>query len=71
MGSGWNTTATRGEVAQMLWNLTYLVSTGSKPPVAGDAWVYADGSGDFPTHEEAVAGLGDGSTIHLSSATST
>lgn len=56
MGSGWNVTAnaTRGEVAQMLWNL-----------IPGDYWVYADGSGDYATIEAAAADVGPRDTIHL------
>jgi parallel beta-helix repeat protein len=73
IGPGWHVTAdaTRGEVAQMLWNLVYVATYGTRPPETGEAWVYADGSGDFATLEEAVGGLGAGSTIHLGSGTFT
>ena len=60
LGPNWNVTAntTRGEVAQMLWNLFgHLVPAG--------VWVYADGSGDYPTIEAAVADLETGATIYL------
>jgi parallel beta-helix repeat protein len=62
MGPGWSVTATatRGEVAQMLWNL-----------IPAEAWVYTDGSGDFPTLEAAVAGVGPHTTIHLGPGTFT
>lgn len=59
-GSGWNVsgTATRGEVAQMLYNLLYALAP------AG-VWVYADGSGDYPTIEDAVENIDTGMTIFL------
>ncbi|MBN1630826.1 MAG: right-handed parallel beta-helix repeat-containing protein [Thermoleophilia bacterium] len=38
---------------------------------ARDVWVYADGSGDYPTIEAAVAALGPGSTIRLGKGTFT
>ena len=60
LGPSWNVTAnaTRGEVAQMLWNLFgHLVPAG--------VWVYADGSGDYPTIEAAVADIATGATIYL------
>ena len=43
--AGWNTgaNATRGEVAQILWNLLNLLTPSG-------VWVYADGSGDYPDH---------------------
>lgn len=59
MGSGWyGANATRGEVAQMLWNLIYVLT----PP---GVWVYADGTGDYPTIEAAVADIDPGTTIYL------
>ncbi len=60
LGPSWDVTAnaTRGEVAQMLWNLFgHLVPAG--------VWVYADGSGDYPTIEAAVADIATGTTIYL------
>ena len=50
--------ATRGEVAQVLWNLLNLLGPSG-------VWVYADGSGDYPTIEAAVADVDPGTTIHL------
>jgi parallel beta-helix repeat protein len=60
MGSGWNVSATasRGEVAQMLYNLLDVLSPSG-------VWVYADGSGDYPTIEAAVAAIDAGETIYL------
>ena len=60
LGPSWDVTAnaTRGEVAQMLWSLFgHLVPAG--------VWVYADGSGDYPTIEAAVADIATGTTIYL------
>ena len=58
MGPGWSVdaTATRGEVAQMLWNLLALLR--GVGPGEGDVWVYVDGSGDYPTLEAAIAASG-------------
>jgi parallel beta-helix repeat protein len=60
MGAGWNVsaTATRGEVAQMLWNLLGVLT----PP---GVTVLADGTGDYPTIEDAVADIDTGTTIYL------
>jgi len=60
MGSNWDVsaTATRGEVAQMLWNLLTVLN----PP---GVTVNADGSGDYPTLEAAVADIDTGTTIYL------
>lgn len=60
LGSNWSVTATatRGEVAQMLWNVLYLLTPSG-------VWVYADGSGDYPTIEAAVADIDTGTTIYL------
>ena len=62
----WNIydTATRGEVAQMLWNLLILLDE-DEPPTPTEVWVYANGTGDYPTLQAAVAGVAPGSTIHL------
>jgi len=61
--ASWDTTgfATRGEVAQILWNLLNLLG----PPAPSEIWVYADGSGDYPTIEAAVTSIDTGATIHL------
>jgi parallel beta-helix repeat protein len=58
--AGWDTSqnATRGEVAQMLWNLLNLM----KP---AEVWIYVDGSGDYPTIDAAVAAVAAGTTVHL------
>jgi len=63
----WNiyANATRGEVAQILWNVLKFVESGGPAPPGGDVWVYADGTGDYPTLEAAVAGIAPGATIHL------
>ncbi|MGI5940047.1 MAG: NosD domain-containing protein [Thermoleophilia bacterium] len=60
LGPNWNVTdnATRGEVAQVLWNALDLLAP-------NDVSVYADGSGDYATLEEAVADVDAGTTIHL------
>jgi parallel beta-helix repeat protein len=60
LGPSWNVSAnaTRGEVAQMLYNLLGLLTPSG-------VWVYADGSGDYPTIEAAVANIDTGETIHL------
>jgi parallel beta-helix repeat protein len=60
MGSSWNVSATasRGEVAQMLYNLLGVLSPSG-------VWVYADGSGDYPTIEAAMAGIEAGQVINL------
>jgi parallel beta-helix repeat protein len=60
LGSTWSVTdtATRGEVAQMLYKLLQAVT-------AQGIWVYADGTGDYPTVDAAVAGVAEGATIHL------
>jgi parallel beta-helix repeat protein len=60
MGSGWNVsaTATRGECAQMLYNLLYALAPSG-------VWVFEDGSGDYPTIESAVANIDTGMTIFL------
>ena len=50
--------ATRGECAQMLYNLSLLLT----PP---GVQVNADGSGDYPTIEAAVANIDTGTTIFL------
>ncbi|MBN1631142.1 MAG: right-handed parallel beta-helix repeat-containing protein, partial [Thermoleophilia bacterium] len=84
IGVGWNptATATRGEVAQMLWALLELIDGGTQPPPTTppttappspprDVWVYANGSGDYPTIEAAVAAISPGSTIHLGPGTFT
>jgi parallel beta-helix repeat protein len=62
MGPNWNVTATatRGEVAQVLYNLLSLLL-----PPGNEVWVYADGSGDYPTLEAALAEVETGTTIHL------
>jgi len=59
-GSSWSVTAnaTRGEVAQMLWNVLGILGPSG-------VWVYADGSGDYPTIEAAVADVDPGTTIYL------
>ncbi|MBN1629746.1 MAG: right-handed parallel beta-helix repeat-containing protein [Thermoleophilia bacterium] len=59
---GWDVTAnaTRGEVAQMLWNL-----------IPGDFTVLVDGTGDYPTIEDAVANVGPRDWIHLGPGTFT
>ncbi len=51
MGPGWSVTATatRGEVAQMLWNLLDVMEAGPPPP-SGNIWVYVDGSGRLSDH---------------------
>lgn len=69
MGSAWDVTATatRGEVAQMLWNLLNLI--GEDHPGEGDVWVYVDGSGDYATLQAAVANVAPGTTIYLGSGT--
>ena len=71
MGPGWSVdaTATRGEVAQMLWNLLALLR--GVGPGEGDVWVYVDGSGDYPTLEAAIAAAGPGNTIYLGPGTFT
>ena len=53
LGPTWSVTATatRGEVAMMLWNVVDLVMTAQG---AEDIWVYADGTGDYPTLEAAI-----------------
>jgi parallel beta-helix repeat protein len=60
MGSSWNVsaTATRGEVAQMLYNLLGVLT----PP---GVTVLADGTGDYPTIEAAMADIDTGMTIYL------
>jgi parallel beta-helix repeat protein len=60
LGPSWSVTAdaTRGEVAQMLWNVLYLLTPSG-------VWVYEDGSGDYPTIEAAVADIDTGTTINL------
>ena len=60
LGPSWSVTAnaTRGEVAQVLYNLLNLLGPSG-------VWVYADGSGDYPTIEAAVADIDPGTTIHL------
>jgi parallel beta-helix repeat protein len=60
LGPNWSVTAdaTRGEVAQMLWNVLYLLTPSG-------VWVYEDGSGDYPTIEAAVADIETGTTINL------
>jgi parallel beta-helix repeat protein len=71
MGPNWSVTATatRGEVAQILWNLLDLL--GGTTPGGGDVWVYTDGSGDYPTIEAAVADVDPGTTINLGPGTFT
>ena len=61
MGAGWNVTAnaTRGEVAQMLWNFIQ----GDVP--ASEATVNSDGSGDFPTLDAALAAAAPHTVINL------
>lgn len=73
MGASWSVTAnaTRGEVAQMLWNLLDLMESGSPPPSTMDVSVDADGSGDYPTIESALAAVDPGATIHLGPGTFT
>lgn len=70
MGRGWSVTAyaTRGEVAQMLWNLHTLLD-GSLPPPPDEIWIYPDGSGTYPTLEAAVAAVDPGATIYLGAGT--
>jgi len=60
LGPNWSVTqnATRGEVAQMLFNLLRKIKE-------SQVWVNADGSGDYPTIEAAVASVAPGTTIHL------
>lgn len=72
MGPAWSVTAnaTRGEVAQMLWNLLDLLEGGPATP-SGEVWVYADGSGDYPTIEAAVADAVPETLIHLGAGTFT
>jgi parallel beta-helix repeat protein len=70
MGPGWSVTATatRGEVAQMLWNLIVCLNIGGPPPPpppSGDIWVYVDGTGDYPTIAAAIAAVPSGTTIYL------
>ena len=50
--------ATRGECAQLLYNLSSILQP------AGP-YVAADGSGDYPTIEDAVANIDTGQTIYL------
>ena len=71
MGPNWSVTATasRGEVAQILWNLLDLL--GGSTSGGSDIWVYTDGSGDYPTIEAAVAGVDPGTTINLGPGTFT
>jgi parallel beta-helix repeat protein len=60
MGASWNVSAnaTRGEVAQMLYNLLYVLGPSG-------VLVFEDGSGDYPTIEAAVAAIDSGMTIFL------
>jgi parallel beta-helix repeat protein len=60
MGSGWSVSASasRGEVAQMLYNLLGVLEPSG-------VWVYADGSGDYPTIAAAMANVDTGETIYL------
>jgi len=72
MGPGWNVTAnaTRGEVAQILWNLLDLLEGAPVQP-SDEVWIYPDGSGDYPTLEAAVAAVAPGATIYLGAGTFT
>ena len=72
MGPGWSVTAnaTRGEVAQMLWNLLGVIEESPLPP-AEEIWVYTDGTGDYPTLEAAVADVAPDTFIYLGPGTFT
>ncbi|MBN1628172.1 MAG: right-handed parallel beta-helix repeat-containing protein, partial [Thermoleophilia bacterium] len=72
MGPSWSTTAdaTRGEVAQILWNLLDLLEGAPVQP-SDEVWVYPDGSGDYPTLEAAVAAVAPGATVYLGAGTFT
>ncbi|HLA81388.1 MAG TPA: S-layer homology domain-containing protein, partial [Thermoleophilia bacterium] len=61
-GPSWNysANATRGEVAQMFYDLLALIGAPS-----GEIWVFVDGSGTYPTIESAVANIAPGETIYL------
>jgi parallel beta-helix repeat protein len=71
LGAGWNpaATATRGEVAQMLWNLLQMLNGGGT--AGNEVWVRSDGSGDYASLRAAVAAVAPGTTIHLGPGTFT